>query len=486
VSLFKPKFVLLALALTLLPLALTSACSGVAFTNSGAGGSGGTGNVSSGGTASGVSCGGPEDCNDKDLCTADFCNGNGVCDASPICEGTQKCCGDGDCAECCEHQDCDDGVSCTQNKCFAGQCMYVPDDSQCESTQYCSVKDSCRAKQLCGIVPGEAPATSCEDGSACTTDSCVDNFCKNNYCAEGILCCPETGCADQCCNDSQCDEDEDKDPCTVGSCQDGKCSLKPLCGAGHQCCPSADRTTATCGTCCSALECDDEVACTDDKCTGGACSNHADSTKCGVGYACSPTIGCQRAEECTQDSQCAGSPCGKCVSGSCSYVCPGTSKCCPNGCATCCEDSECSDNIPCTKDHCGATGCSHTPDNAACGAGKVCDLQLGCVACRADRDCNDNSACTQDSCNQKTNTCAFVSTCGASGQVCNNGVCAQCLTAYDCAGGVITTAAPVPIGQCTYNECIDGTCKQTTTNCGDLGQCCSYGCGGFQGCFETQ
>ena len=262
-SFFKPKLVLLAAASLLLPILTIGACTGGEFAgsdNPGSGGSSSGGASNQGGSTvlpqagsvgtgagSGVACDGPEDCDDKDACTVDQCNADGTCDASPMCTGTEICC-DGDCAECCSNADCDDGVSCTGNTCFAGQCMYIPDDAQCDASQYCSTTDGCRAKQVCGL-QGDVAADECSDESACTTDSCVENFCKHDFCAASTLCC-ETGCAEDCCSDSQCNSDDD--PCTVGSCEGGKCSLVPLCEGNMDCCPSADGQTATCGSCCSA------------------------------------------------------------------------------------------------------------------------------------------------------------------------------------------------------------------------------------------
>jgi hypothetical protein len=273
VSFFKPKFVLLVVVSALLPALWTSGCTGDAFTGvDGSGGSATSGGSSDAGTGvigtgagTGVACGGPEDCDDKHACTIDLCNADGTCDASPKCLGSQKCCDDkeGECAECCVDADCDDGVSCTMNTCFSGQCMFVPQDTECDATQYCSVKDGCRARAACGIVPGESPDV-CDDGSACTADSCENNLCQHDYCGSdpaANLCCEGTGCA-ACCNDSQCDTKGD--PCKIGSCTGGKCGTVDRCPAGQECCPSADGLTATCGSCCSAAECDDNVGCTDD------------------------------------------------------------------------------------------------------------------------------------------------------------------------------------------------------------------------------
>ncbi len=490
-SFFKPKFVVLALVTLLLPAVWTSGCTGGDFSAASADASAGTGAASTGGTSNGsagtmigtgagtgVTCGGPEDCDDGDECTSDRCNADGTCDASPKCLGGEKCCG-GDCAECCTNADCDDGVSCTGNTCFSGQCMYVPDDTLCDKTQYCSTKDGCRARQACGILVNE-PADTCADDSKCTTDTCKDNLCQHDFCANGTLCCEGVGCA-TCCNDSQCDKDQD--PCTVGSCTDGKCSIVPLCANGLECCPSADGKTATCGKCCSAVECDDKVGCTEDKCAGGQCSQ-TPSKPCPTGYVCDVTKDCQKAPACTTSNDCnaAAGSCQtnpKCEGGACHFdTCVSPAKCCAGAgtasgtCATCCSAAECTDNIDCTVDACTANGCTHTPDKTKCAMGQLCDAQAGCVGCQKATDCDDGLACTTDSCTQ--GTCGHVSTCGKV-TFCTVDGCSACLSDSDCQGGV-TTNIIQPVG-CSVSTCVKGQCQTTIQDCGDLQTCCPpYGC----------
>jgi hypothetical protein len=498
VSILKPKHALLVVACALLPTILISACAGDAFqglddaaagngrAGSGDGGSGGS-TTGQGGTGTAVACGGPEDCNDNDACTIDRCNADGSCDASAMCQGTQKCC-EGECAQCCEDSDCDDGVSCTNSTCFAGQCMYIPDDSRCEPTQYCSIQDDCRAKQVCGLVDGEDIAAVCDDGSPCTSDTCEGNFCQHGFCngsEEGALCCPDKGCAKQCCVDAQCDKDDD--PCTVGACSDdGLCSLVQLCPGDQQCCPSADNETATCGACCSAEDCDDDVSCTDDKCAGGQCSSTPDDARCDDGYYCdpNPNRGCQKAPTCQNAAECVPpSPCQsnpRCADGRCEFDnCSLGTKCCQDGCAVCCGASECDDGIACTKDACTSSGCSHQPDDSLC-PGQICDANLGgCIGCRDNGDCNDNSDCTIDVCNVENNSCVHTTAC-AKYQVCYEGKCSECAADSDCQGGVIASDAAQPNlapGDCSVSKCVSGACQTSYVTCSGLETCCSpFGC----------
>jgi hypothetical protein len=460
VSFFKPKFVVLAVVGTLLPAIWTSGCTGGAFTgadngaqagasttggsNSVAGTSMGTSGSSVGGSNGTVACDGPEDCDDGHVCTTDRCNADGTCDSSPKCAGSDKCCS-GDCAECCVNSDCDDGQDCTMNTCFSGQCMFVPDDTGCAPSDYCSANEGCMPRQACTGSPGES-ADVCDDKAGCTTDSCDGKFCQHRFCPDpnANLCCEGKGCA-ACCNDSQCDTD--KDPCTVGSCTDGKCSVVPLCGADQQCCPSADGTSATCGKCCSVNDCDDKIGCTADQCASGQCSNTPKADGCDTGYLCDAHDGCVKAPACTKAADCVPPTCksnGRCETGSCHFDdCAAGTHCCANGCLACCGIEECDDNIACTKDACGAMGCTHLPDSTQCPKGYSCNAKDGCV-----------SVCTTDS---------------------------------DCQLRVITTAA-IPIGTnpCNTSTCVKGQCKETTIDCGDFQTCCNGACALPNKCLETQ
>lgn len=492
---FKPRFLLLALACALGPLSLSNGCAGEAFTPAarGTGGSavGEGGEASESGASGGGSkraCRGPDECDDQDPCTTDGCGADGTCVSSQKCLGSQQCCG-GDCADCCGDEDCDDGVSCTENTCFMGQCLYVPKDSQCEAGQFCSSKEGCRPRQACGILPGEDAVKVCDDADGCTADSCgADNFCRHDYCSK--LCCPgdagraTSACASECCNDAQCDTD--RDPCTVGACIDGQCSVKPLCGDGLRCCPNADGKSASCGTCCTAADCDDHHGCTEDQCAGGHCtSTPATPDRCGPGHVCDLEEGCIPADTCDVASDCKPkTPCQlnpRCEGGACRFdSCSQTgTKCCATGCAACCSDQECSDNIACTRDVCGPSGCTHTPDAALCGKGQQCDPQKGCVDCVNDKSCDDGLSCTTDSCSLQ-NRCTHTSTCGAS-KFCASAGCVECLADSDCQ--VPLTKAAIAQG-CTLQRCVNGTCQTKTETC-DVGFCCPpYGC--LPQCLQTQ
>ncbi len=379
------------------------ACGGGKFT-AGPGASGGdTANAGASGDGSGASggapehkiaCQGPEDCDDGNPCTVDQCGADGACTRAPKCGATEKCC-DGSCGECCDSPDCDDQVACTDDQCFAGGCSHSPNNSSCDVGQYCSATGGCRHKESC------TDDAACDDSDPCTDDACSASLCDHTatQCTGSDLCCPGVGCA-ECCSDSNCD---DKDPCTTDSCSANKCEHAPLCPKGQQCCAASDKSSATCGsTCCAASDCDDSVSCTKDSCTQGTCA-HTDDNSCGSGSTCDPKSGCVKTAECKKDSDCkttnACQTSAKCVSGACTFGDCGGLKCCSDGCKACCGDTDCNDQVACTKDTCNGGVCSNVADSSSCAAATpICDPKLGCLTCNSNADCDDKNDCTTDVC----------------------------------------------------------------------------------------
>lgn len=245
--------------------------------------------------------------------------------------------------------------------------------------------------------------------------------------------------------------------------------MEPLCGDGQSCCPNADGLTASCGSCCSATDCDDRIACTKDACTGVvlSCQHLPDSKACAIGETCSPTLGCVRQVQCDDASDCTADACGRCEQGACKYDCPSGQPCCreTNTCAACCGDASCDDGIGCTVDQCTAGGCTNMPNDAACQGEYQCLPKAGgCVQCSSDASCDDGNACTTDSCDLATFSCV------------HEGAC-ECTTTYECSAVVAQAASqprPIPVGWVYCPSCVDGQCKLVAC----YGQCCSSGCSG--------
>jgi hypothetical protein len=149
-------------------------------------------------------------------------------------------------------------------------------------------------------------------------------------------------------------------------------------------------------------------------------------------------------------------------------------RCCENGCAACCSDDQCSDNIACTVDKCTESGCTHEPDNSLCSsAGTHCDAQQGCIGCKTNEECDDHIACTTDTCNLNNNTCLHASSCMAGYCEPTTGACVECKQDSDCQGGLITTLAAPPIGtKCSVTKCKENKCVPVTLQCAGEQRCC--------------
>lgn len=428
------------------------------------GGTSGAAGSSAAGTPGEMSCQAPSDCNDRNPCTIDRCQGDGSCDYRPRCASGEVCCG-GVCGECCVDEDCDDSVDCTVDSCSDGSCRHVGDDEQCGDNRYCSSVDGCRTRVPCQV------DIDCDDGDPCTTDSCQDNVCLRAACADGLSCCPGQGCA-ECCNDAQC---HDPDACTRDSCQDGRCSRPPLCDEGLLCCLSADEQSATCGACCSASDCDDQLACTVDLCTTTGCAHVPDSSQCGTNEICHATLGCQQTSECAGPSECPTSdPCltPLCQNGRCDFApCADGQTCCKDGCQGCCADTDCADSFDCTVDRCVEGVCQNEPANERCSTGFECRPSAGgCVECVGAAECDDKNPCTTDRCDG--NRCAHGSACATQGKLCCSSGCAECCTDYDC------VPSPLPVAPnklCQSYSCNAGKCVTKSAMCPATSSCCPVG-----------
>ncbi len=224
------------------------------------------------------------DCeNDGDLCTAELCDGNGACAASPgddvmcapavpPCEGGELC---NPATGLCDEQpdamsgtDCEnDGDLCTAELCDGnGTCAASPgDDVMCApAVPPCEAGELCDpATGLCEELDDPGAATVCEaDGNLCTNDRCdgmggcetVSNVtCQAAAppCEGGEFCEPSTG---TCVSEPDASPgtacDADGDPCTMDVCDGfGDCmTVSETCGA---CC----LTDGTCQDGLTAAQC---------------------------------------------------------------------------------------------------------------------------------------------------------------------------------------------------------------------------------------
>ncbi len=173
-----------------------------------------------------------------------FCNGAESC-ANSACSAASPCgslCDEetNACVECLSATDCSDAEICTAESCESGSCVYTPVPGNCDDGQFCTTFDMCAGGTCSGGVmspcAGEncnedgdfcgecAQAGDCEDGNPCTINSCDGGRCFIGEANDG------TSCAD---NGIFCDGPE---ACSVGSCQ----SAGIACNAETQTCNEDD------------------------------------------------------------------------------------------------------------------------------------------------------------------------------------------------------------------------------------------------------
>ena len=295
--------------------------------------------------------GGPIDCDDNNVCTADSCDeANGKCVHTPVdgsCDDGNVCtvndtCVDGQCKG--QGQvDCDDGNPCTDDTCDPQKgCVHTPNSAPCDDNNKCTENDVCKDGKCQGDL------VSCDDNNPCTDDSCV----------------PSKGCV-HIPNTAPCD---DNNPCTVGDfCQNSKCQPGP-----------------------DPLNCDDNNVCTDDSCNPKAPVPKDIGAGVDPHYACVHTPNsnpCDDHDVCTLKDFCANSTCQ-----------PGPGK------------LDCDDNNVCTADSCDPIkGCQHENlTGPSCDDDDICTEHDTCAAgqCKGTPvSCDDGNPCTLDHCDAKHGGC---------------------------------------------------------------------------------
>jgi len=158
--------------------------------------------------------------------------------------------------------------------------------------------------------------------------------------------------------------------------------------------------------CGSNADCGDGNSCTDDVCSGGVCSNPANSESCDDGLYCNGDDTCSGGS-CSAH---AGDPCTG--GGECSASCNESSNACEAATGAPCTD----DGNACTDDVCDSGGtCTHPNNSAPCPDGDLCNGDEMCAggSCQAGTalDCDDSDACTDDSCSA-TSGCQHANVCG--------------------------------------------------------------------------
>ena len=91
--------------------------------------------------------------------------------------------------ECENDSECDDGVSCTVDKCVLSSCQNTPDDASCDDGVSCT-DDICDDVLGCQFFANDG---NCDDGVSCTDDICDDVLdCQfppdDGVCDDGVSC----------------------------------------------------------------------------------------------------------------------------------------------------------------------------------------------------------------------------------------------------------------------------------------------------------
>lgn len=130
---------------------------------------------------------------------------------------------------CQRDQECDDGVSCTDDRCSElGRCVNVPVHELCDDHLYCTGAERCDMRR--GCIGGEP--VNCNDNNVCTADRCDE--------------------ATRTCQHRPLDRDGDGDPddhCEARECGDGgvesDSGAPGTCWRGHDCDDSNPRVSST-------------------------------------------------------------------------------------------------------------------------------------------------------------------------------------------------------------------------------------------------
>jgi hypothetical protein len=207
------------------------------------------------------------------------------------------------------------------------------------------------------------------------------------------------------------------------------------------------------GECCTDTDCAGASICVDDG---------SGATECVV-------VTCDTETDCEVDQLCCG---GVCQADSCCTVdddCDGESLCCDGAC------------LPCPNG--GACGTSNGSPVCTCPGGQM-ECSDGCAECCDDTDCDRDEVCFQGACEVSCTTgtdCGANETCTSGACVCDSGfmacgdTCAECCTYLDCPGTeVCESGACVPLcldggeacdvdDDCCSGDCTSGQCVEEVT-----------------------
>ena len=443
-----------------------------------------------------------ETCNGSEQCVSAHCGGGYCCSGGTCCGGKAS--------------DCDDGNTCTTNKCNDQYiCKTVYNITQCVSGT-CNGQTYIAPKYcLAGSCQTGGKESTCVSSNPCVLTSCTPSGCDSVFAPEGTLCkepkCNEGGLitASKSCNG--------KGLCTLGG-------AMQECPGGYQC-----ATANTCGTTCqddsgcqNSFYCSGLQTCAPKRSDGESCSadNECVSSHCDNGFCCvageccgeknsdcdddnvCTTDQCSQSHTCTHDFNklmCKAPDCnglqytaatycniGNCVDGGGAQSCAGGDscqiyQCTPDGCqitnastGTQCAPTQCAwSSITSTKTCDGGGQCNQGGNTAPCPGGLSCLDATSCRStCVADSDCASGYHCGGGNCLPKrTNgeACQIHKQCQSN--YCANGFCCDGPTGNCC--GVDLDCNDE--NACTDDACALFACKYTS----NTAQCLSSSCDGL-------
>jgi len=426
-------------------------------------------------------------CDDGNPCTEDACFGSEGCSYTQLTEGE---CLDGDACTIGDHCengvctgadiDCDDKNPCTDDVCDGlGGCDFLPNANDCDDGNPCTVADTCKASACVGFAVDckcqeDADCDALDDGNPCTGTLVCNQDALPYLCqvdAATVVTCPPPDGPDAFCQAAVCSPDtgkcavvpdhegmacNDGDACSVGeACTLGVCTggVPANCNDGNPCTDDSCLPGDGCAHVPNALPCQDGDACTlGDLCSAGACAPGTaadcdDSNQC-TDDSCDPKSGCKHTanaaacddgNDCTTGDHCAGGLCSSDAT------------------------LACDDLNPCTDDSClPGGGCKHAPNKAPCSDQNACTINDACsgglCAPGISLACNDGNPCTDDVCDQQFG-------------------CLHQPNALPCDDGNACT---------TGDKCKAGACLgPAAPDCDDGNVCTTDGCSPGQGCLHT-
>jgi hypothetical protein len=251
----------------------------------------------------GCEAGTAPNCNDGVACTTDACNeatdactntpANGLCNDGEFCNGVETC----DESGCLPGTapNCNDGVTCTVDACNESidACTNTPDNALCNDGEFCNGVETCDEENDCEA--GTAP--NCNDGVACTTDACNEttdactNTPNNALCNDGEFC---NGV-------ETCDEENGCEAGTPPNCNDGVACTTDACNEATDACTStANNTLCNDGEMCNGVEiCNPDLGC-----QNGSAMNCDDNDACTLDMCVEEEGGCQQQDICEENGIC--------------------------------------------------------------------------------------------------------------------------------------------------------------------------------------